>query len=84
MPRKTEQVDVHLFHVNGDDPRRLGGIDNEKQAVFLRDRADTAQIHDVSGEVGGVGADDGAGLRRDQRFELLVLRPAQLVTLHKA
>ena len=72
---ETEQVDLLGLHVDRQDSRRLGGVHKKDQAVGMGDGPHPANIHGVSGEVGGMGADDGPRLRADQPPELTVVDP---------
>ena len=76
VPGEAKQVDLLGHHVDGQDSRRLGGVHNEDQAVVMGDGPHPADIHGVSGEVGGMGADDGPRLRADQPLKIAVVRSA--------
>ena len=59
VPGETKQVNVLGLHINRQDSRRLGGVHKKDQAVGMGDGPHPANIHGVSCEVGGMGADDG-------------------------
>ena len=71
-------------HVDRQDSRRLGGVHKKDQAVGMGDGPHPADIHGVSGEVGGMGADDGPCLRVDQPLELAVVDPPLPVSRDEA
>ena len=72
---EAKQVDLLGLHVDRQDSRRLGGVHKKDQAVGMGDGPHPANIHGVSCEVGGMGADDGPRLRADQPPELAVVDP---------
>ena len=75
VPGETKQIDLLGLHVDGQDPCRLGGVHKKDQAVCTSDGPHPANIHGVSCEVGGMGADDGPRLWADQPLELAVVDP---------
>ena len=84
MSGEAEQVDLLGLHINRQDPRRLGGIHKKDQTVSMGKGPHPANIHDVSCEVGGMGADDGPRLRADQPLKIAVVDPPLPVSRDKA
>ena len=84
MPGEAKQVDLLGLHVDRQDSRRLGGVHKKDQAVGMGDGPHPADIHGVSCEVGGMGADDGPCLRADQPLELAVVDPPLPVSRDEA
>lgn len=75
MSGEAKKVDLLGLHINRQDSRRLGGVHKKDQAVGIGDGPHPANIHGVSCEVGGMGADDGPRLRADQPLKIAVVDP---------
>ena len=57
MPCDADHVDALGRHVDGEDSRGLGGVQQEEQAVLPGKAAHPPDFHHVPGQIGGVGAD---------------------------
>ncbi len=79
MAGKAHHVNAHCRQVDGEDSRRLGGVQNKKQAVFPGEAAHPGDIHRVPRQVGGVGADDGLCFRPEKAFKPAVVQPPPAV-----
>ena len=76
MAGEAEKINVLGCHVDGQDSRRLGRVHDQLQAMSMGNGPHPADIHRVAREVGGMGADDGSGLRPDQPLKIAVVDPS--------
>ena len=74
MPGEAHHVNAQGVHINGEDPRRLGGIQKEEEAVLPGEAAYPLDVHRVPCQVGGMGADHGFRLRPEEPFKPAVIQ----------
>ena len=75
VAREAEDVDAHSLHVDGQQPRRLGGVHHQQKSVCPAEFPHPAEIHGVPREVGGVGADHGLGLPPEKEGQGVPVQP---------
>ena len=69
---ETENVDIHVPDINGEYTGGLGGIYHIQQIVSSCDGSDSADVQQVSGEIGTVCCEDGSGIGPDSGFKILI------------
>ena len=65
---EAECVDVHLFHVDGEEAGSLCGIGDELQAMKLTEFADFPVGHERAAYIAGMHQDDSPGGGSEERF----------------
>ncbi len=78
---KAQDRDAHLLHIDGKDPRGLGGVHDKEKPMRRRDLSHPPDIHQISGEIRGMGADDGLCIFTDIAPERLIVDPPQPVAV---
>ena len=63
--------------------RRLRGVEDEQKAVLARKSADAGYVQRVAGEIGGVRADDRAGVRPQRAGEIGIIDAAARIGAQK-
>ena len=71
---ETHHVDTLGIHVNGEGPRRLGGVQDEQQIVFPGKAPHPLQIRHVSRQVGSVGADHRPGIGPQKSLQCAIIQ----------
>ena len=69
--------------MDGKHPRRLGGVQDEQQAVAAAEIPDEADVRQVPGKVGAMGADHGPGVGPPQPGKGAVVQPSPPVRRDK-
>ena len=82
VARKGEQVDVHGQDVDGNDPGRLGRIDQEQEVVFAGDPADFRDRLNRAKDVAGMRESDQARARVNGLADVVGLNGAAAVGGH--
>ena len=70
MASKTENVDLHPFHIYRDRARSLRGVYDKQQPSSPRQRSDPSDVDRIAGQIGGMRADDRPRLGTDQRLKI--------------
>ena len=76
MPGEAEDGNAVALRVQVKAARRLRGVEDEQKAVFARKSADAGCVQRVAGEIGGVRADDRAGVRPQRAGEIGIIDAA--------
>ena len=76
---KAQDINAHFPHIDVVMPGSLRGIDNKKRAGVVRDAGNTAQITDITRDVGGVRAEDHPSTGNNESSEVIVIKNALLV-----
>ena len=69
---KAEHINAHFLHIDQCCPGGLRGVDYQKRTMRVRHCADPGNIEHISGQIGGVSADDRLCVRAEQRLHVLV------------
>ena len=76
MTRKSQKVDRHALHIDGQRPGRLGGINTEHNPMIPCDPSQLDKGLDRSRHVRGMGHDDQTGLRPNGGTDIIGIEQA--------
>ena len=71
-------------HVQGDGPRRLGGVQDQEGPMGMGQGGDAGDIRHIAGNVGGVGAHHGPGVGPEQPLQGVIVQAAVSVRRKEA
>ena len=72
MPSETENINVHFLNIDIENTGSLGGIHNIDETVSACYFTDSADVQQVSCQIGAMGGDDGFCIALDLFFKLFV------------
>ena len=76
MAGEAQDIDAVPLHINGKDPRRLGGVHDKQRPRPAAHSADPADIRQIAGQIGGVGDDHGPRAGRNLPLQGRVVEAA--------
>jgi len=79
MPGKRQCVNPHIPDVDGNDPRALGGIQDEIYSMFLTDLPDFGHRLDGANDIGAVIHDHHFGVFPDLLLNVIRMNIAMVV-----
>ncbi len=84
VPREAEHINGACIHLDGDRTCSLRGIDDEDEAMLMREGPDAGDVCLVAAHVGGMVHDDELRVRLQKALELLQAEPSRLIGPHEA
>ena len=81
---KAQNVRPQGRHVQGDGPRRLGGVQDQEGPVGMGQGGDAGDIRHIAGDVGGVGAHHSPGVGPEQPLQGVIVQAAVSVRRKEA
>ena len=84
VARKAHHVRPQGRHVQGDGPRRLGGVQDQQGPMGMGQGGDAGDIRHIAGDVGGVGTHHGPGVGPEQPLQGVIVQAAVSVRRKEA